>query len=63
MTAVKVIVAFNRRDEADWWCGYNKIPDVWGKAFSDNSIYGMSLLYTFPEDYEAVATMFALKFA
>lgn len=58
---MRIIVAYNRRDEADWWC--RKIPRVWGKAFNDDSYYGMSFLYTFPDEYAVEATLFALKFA
>jgi hypothetical protein len=60
---MRVTVAFNRRDEANWWCEYNGLPGVWGRAVMDNSIYGMSLIFDFPPEAAELATVFALKFA
>ena len=62
---MKVVVALDRRDEAEKWCEYLNTPGawIWGTCVWDDSPAGMSFIYEFPDEYEDIGLVFSLKFA
>lgn len=61
---IKVVVSFEKRDAADWYCNSLKVGFIWGKCYwDDNAPSGMSFLYEFPPELEDEALLFSLKFA